>query len=543
MKIIHEITLDVSRQGVQCTVPITQHDAGIHELIVHLRNGAKPIKFFAGDEATLYLGTDSFEPVTVYTENSAYPNTLVYTLSPFASQTEGEVRAVFQIYKGSERGCYTPEIAFSVKKDTTSGSKVFESSPFSAVIKAQATAEAAASRAEEAAEAAESAAKEATNVIGSAKGDSAFIRYSANADGTDFTEERSEGQDYIGFATGQTAPTDKSDYTWGYIGESSAGSSGRFVLFSFDGGEIDMSAALVKYGDKGVQILNGQSVLFDASEYEDVSEILIIVVDGSLNALGGEAYLYDKNGEQLDGAYEISANVDGETLCVDNLQDVYSVFIKCTETGDSSGSSDTSRRVLFTFNAGKSAATQCELIFGGESSHTLTIENGQTLVWDLTDMLNGDYETEMSVTITDGDGTLYKGEVQLFDSNGSTLSTESFEAESGALVSLNSIANASVVYIKVKELHTVTVTLRSDYGLGYIAYVETNDGKTYSNNCDEGNTFTLSVEDGDSLYFYTNGGSGVLLTDLTTDEILCNYETQYTLCIDGDMTLEMYASS
>ena len=47
---------------------------------------------------------------------------------------------------------------------------------------------------------------------------SAFIRYSANADGTDFTEEWSEGQNYIGFATGQTAPTDKSGYEWGYIG-------------------------------------------------------------------------------------------------------------------------------------------------------------------------------------------------------------------------------------------------------------------------------------------------------------------------------------
>lgn len=47
------------------------------------------------------------------------------------------------------------------------------------------------------------------------KGDSAFIRFSAHADGTDFTEERSEGQNYIGFATGQTAPMDKSQYDWG----------------------------------------------------------------------------------------------------------------------------------------------------------------------------------------------------------------------------------------------------------------------------------------------------------------------------------------
>ena len=45
-------------------------------------------------------------------------------------------------------------------------------------------------------------------------GNSAFIRFSANADGTDFTETWTEGQNYIGFATGQKAPTDKSEYTW-----------------------------------------------------------------------------------------------------------------------------------------------------------------------------------------------------------------------------------------------------------------------------------------------------------------------------------------
>ena len=54
------------------------------------------------------------------------------------------------------------------------------------------------------------------------KGDNAFIRYSANADGTDFTEEWSEGQNYIGIATGQIAPTDKGGYTWSkFAGEGS----------------------------------------------------------------------------------------------------------------------------------------------------------------------------------------------------------------------------------------------------------------------------------------------------------------------------------
>lgn len=50
------------------------------------------------------------------------------------------------------------------------------------------------------------------------KGDSVYIRYSAFADGTDFTEQWSEGKDYIGIATGQTAPTDKNGYQWICLG-------------------------------------------------------------------------------------------------------------------------------------------------------------------------------------------------------------------------------------------------------------------------------------------------------------------------------------
>ena len=48
-------------------------------------------------------------------------------------------------------------------------------------------------------------------------GDSVFIRYSANADGTDYTPTRSERQFYIGVATGQSAPMDKSEYEWFHI--------------------------------------------------------------------------------------------------------------------------------------------------------------------------------------------------------------------------------------------------------------------------------------------------------------------------------------
>lgn len=58
------------------------------------------------------------------------------------------------------------------------------------------------------------------------KGDSCFIRYSASADGTDFTETRSAGQNYIGIAVGQIAPTDKSAYEWSELSSGGGGGGG-----------------------------------------------------------------------------------------------------------------------------------------------------------------------------------------------------------------------------------------------------------------------------------------------------------------------------
>ena len=48
------------------------------------------------------------------------------------------------------------------------------------------------------------------------------IRYSAYADGSDFTETWSEGQFYMGVAIAEHAPTDKKEYTWSMIGGASA---------------------------------------------------------------------------------------------------------------------------------------------------------------------------------------------------------------------------------------------------------------------------------------------------------------------------------
>lgn len=57
-------------------------------------------------------------------------------------------------------------------------------------------------------------------------GGSCYIRYSAYEDGRNFTSERKDGQDYIGFATGQEPPTDKTKYTWIKLTGGTGGSTG-----------------------------------------------------------------------------------------------------------------------------------------------------------------------------------------------------------------------------------------------------------------------------------------------------------------------------
>lgn len=73
------------------------------------------------------------------------------------------------------------------------------------------------------------------------KGDNAYICYSANADGADFTEEWSNGQRYVGFSTAQSIPTNKEDFVWvPFVGENGVtphvGENGNWYIGGTDTG-------------------------------------------------------------------------------------------------------------------------------------------------------------------------------------------------------------------------------------------------------------------------------------------------------------------
>lgn len=81
-------------------------------------------------------------------------------------------------------------------------------------------------------------------------GKNAFIRFSENADGADFTETWSSGQNYVGFATGHEAPTDKSGYTWCLFG-------GSPIEWSYLGFDTEFDINILDPGIYVVKICDG----------------------------------------------------------------------------------------------------------------------------------------------------------------------------------------------------------------------------------------------------------------------------------------------
>ena len=150
MKIILEITLDVSKKGVQASVPLIQHDSGIYSLHIHLRNGAKEVKLNGLFTAVLWVSNDTYEPVTIYTEDGVYPNTLECNISPYVTKEAGEFEAQLQIFEYGSKMFSAPEFRFSIRTDISGNSEVLSGPPYQAVVQAELNAKASALAAEEA---------------------------------------------------------------------------------------------------------------------------------------------------------------------------------------------------------------------------------------------------------------------------------------------------------------------------------------------------------------------------------------------------------
>lgn len=143
MVITHNITLDVARHGIQAVIPVTQHDANSHRIIIKLKNGGVPITFEEDDRAVAYLNwgkDDSYETVVRSKNDPISPNTLVLNLTPNATSVTGEVDVTIQVYSStnSENIYSAPTFTLCVAQDTTSGSNVATSTPYGDILRIKA---------------------------------------------------------------------------------------------------------------------------------------------------------------------------------------------------------------------------------------------------------------------------------------------------------------------------------------------------------------------------------------------------------------------
>jgi len=109
-----------------------------------------------------------------------------------------------------------------------------------------------------------------------AKGDSVFLRYSANADGSDMTTAKATDTAYVGFYTGASASTVYTDYSW-------------FSIKGDDGASIELQAtgSIIQWRHEG------DVTWTNLINIENIEGIIIIK---NLSAIPTSATLNDGNG-------------------------------------------------------------------------------------------------------------------------------------------------------------------------------------------------------------------------------------------------------
>lgn len=97
MQIIHRLTLDTKKQGIQAAIPLTANDSASHILIFDFCGDEKNVSIPEGSTAVFYAlkpdGSEIMNSCVCYGENGAYPNTVVYTVTPETSAMPGRVNA------------------------------------------------------------------------------------------------------------------------------------------------------------------------------------------------------------------------------------------------------------------------------------------------------------------------------------------------------------------------------------------------------------------------------------------------------------------
>ena len=127
-------------------------------------------------------------------------------------------------------------------------------------------------------------------------GKSAIVRYSQYADGTDFTADWRSGQNYVGFSVAETAPTDKSEYTWVFVGN---GGSQLKPEFANDTSECTDTSKLYVLPDGYIYAYMKKTVRVENNEYDPA------YTDGLNKRIKSDGSVADYNGSYLTDYIEV----------------------------------------------------------------------------------------------------------------------------------------------------------------------------------------------------------------------------------------------
>ena len=200
----YRFTLDLRKHQSQMSIAVFRNDTAVR-LIISLTDGGKPYRIEDGCTAFLYGKRADEEPLIhrcMIKENTE----IIYDFEPTISCVEGIVKCDIRLYGKDGKLITAPRFIVVVDERLVSDDDIDidGASPTSALdrILAMTT------------EVEETVVKVNEKLAEIKDGDNAHFRYSAYADGTDFTETWSPGQDYIGIASQAEAPTTKEGYTW-----------------------------------------------------------------------------------------------------------------------------------------------------------------------------------------------------------------------------------------------------------------------------------------------------------------------------------------
>lgn len=138
MQIIHKLTLDTKRQGIQASIPITAADENSHVLIIDFCANEESVTIPEGSSAVFYAakedGGEIMNSCVCYSESGAYPNTVVYTVTPETISGVGRVRARI-IVSDKHTIYYSPRFELCVEDNEFQGSSFEKSSEYTELLR------------------------------------------------------------------------------------------------------------------------------------------------------------------------------------------------------------------------------------------------------------------------------------------------------------------------------------------------------------------------------------------------------------------------